>query len=307
MRHSTLRRPAILALGLVLSTGMLATAVPVAAAGSGCLVKDSGTGKTYGKLQKAVDNAAANARIEVRGTCTGSTIVAGKTLKIVGVPTKTRGKPVLSGGGAGRVLEVQTDANVILQRITLRNGRVSGKDYPGNSGAAILVSGRVTLLSSVVRDNKSSGSSAGSGAIEVLDTGTLVVAESSEIKNNVGVYGGAIENYGKTTIRDSASIHDNKATKDGGAIYNGNSKGTDTLTIQDNARIEGNQAVNGGAIAIGKGALILKGTPKIKQNTASAKGGGIFTTGGTLTGVKCGKNVVDNTPDQVSPKSACSA
>jgi hypothetical protein len=301
VRHPTFFRPTILAIGLAMATALVAWPSVAGAVTPGCLVRDMGTKKTFGKLQPAVDAAATTASLEVRGTCKGTTIITGKTITITGVPTTTRGKPSLTGNDSVRIMEVKKDAIAILARITLRNGRVSGSSYPANSGAAILVRGRVTLLGSVVRDNQASGASSGSGAIEVLDTGTLVVAGSSEIKGNVGSYGGAIENYGKTTIRDTSSIHDNRATKDGGAIYNGNKLGTDSLIIRDSATIHHNQANNGGAIAIGKGTLTMMGKAKIKANTATVKGGGILRTGGTLIGVKCGTNVLNNTPDQVSP------
>lgn len=182
--HTTPRRTAILGLVAALSAAVLAgPAVPAVAAESSCLVKIPAADKVFGKLQAAVDAAANGARIEVRGTCKGTTVIGGsKSVTIVGVPTEKKGPPILSGNKTERVLEVKAGAKAVLTRITLRDGRTSGKNWPANSGAGILVGGRVTLLSSVVSDNRSSGSTAGSGAIEVLDGGTLVLAGTTEVR-----------------------------------------------------------------------------------------------------------------------------
>ncbi len=131
--------------------------------------------------------------------------------------------------------------------------------------------------------------------------GTLVLAGTTEVRNNVGNYGGAIENYGSTTVRDQSQVHHNRARKDGGGIFTGHKDHGGSLTVRDQARIHHNQAVNGGGIRLFDGSLTMQGAARVSTNTASGKGGGICRkTGATMVGVSKGTNVKSNTPDQVA-------
>jgi hypothetical protein len=297
MIGSTPHRRVVLASALSLALAVLTLAPPVAGAAPACKVKNTTKGVSYGTFQKAVTKAKSGDRLELRGTCAGP-IGIGKSLTIVGVKTKATGTPTLTGRDTTRVLRIRAGATVSLKGLVIRDGRAADSGtYPANSGAGILVDGRAILRNVVVRDNVAPFADAGAGGIEVTEatevtaaageTPSLVLAGTTVLRNNLGGWGGAIENYGRATIKDSVRIHHNQAQSGGGGIYNG-----EDLEIRGQVRIDHNTTPGSGGGIYNGDALTVQGTVVIDFNDAPGGGGGIYSPGFT-----CGANIRDNTPD----------
>ena len=89
-----------------------------------CRVTNTDSGKSYTALQAAVDAAKSGARLTIRGTCVGNTVVA-KDLTLAGVNSRLNGEPRLSGGLHARVLTIEKSAVVELRDVEIRGGSSS--------------------------------------------------------------------------------------------------------------------------------------------------------------------------------------
>ena len=252
---------------------------------------------SFGTLQEAVDAALAHDVLQVRGVCLGATIIA-KDLTVQGITTAATGTPALDGAKLVRPLETAAGTTVAISGLIIRKGVALGLSYPDGAGGAILVGGSLTLTN-VEIVNSHAQTNGGSGAIELLPTGVLVMAGTTRLHDSHGAYG-AIEVYGTLIVRDHARIDHNEGLLYGGAIY-----ADGVVTLRDHARIDHNVAPVGGGVYLGGGSLTLKGAALIDRNTATdlggGSGGGIYDERGTLIGAACGVNVKANTPDQITP------
>jgi CSLREA domain-containing protein len=233
----------------------------------------------------------------------GGTLVIDHSLTITG----PRGGLVIRRNAADpgfRILRVQSDINVTLTDLTIRNGRTALQGGGGgiaNYGTLTLVRctvdrssstsgaggidshGSLTLAHSTVADNEGTGivqhnhatlritnstvARNTAAGIENLG-GELVLARSSVMSNG----GGGVQVEWGTSSLDLAKITDNTTSSWGGGISL--FRGALTLT---NSTVARNSAVDGGGVAnIGGDFDISRST--LNNNTATNRGGGIFST-----------------------------
>jgi predicted outer membrane repeat protein len=194
------------------------------------------------------------------------------SLEIVGSSAMTT--IIDAGGVASGVLISLPKAQVLLSRLTVRNG--GGK---GDGGGIYNCFPTLTIVDSIISGNsarKGDGSVGFGGAIYNCPSSTLTVINTT-FSGNSAEQGGAICNGGTLTINNSTFDRNTALRLEGGAIRN-----YGTLTI-NNSTFSGNRAPGGVGGAINNGeAFGLKGTLSINNSTfsgntaADGKGGGIF-------------------------------
>lgn len=142
-----------------------------AATSATCSVANPDSGRTYTRLQQAVDAAKPGAHLIVMGTCHGGTFI-NKDLAIVGKSTKRTGKAVLDGDGKARVLVVKPGVKVSIRSLTIRKGVAKWTQ----SGGAISNRGKLTLRDVIVRKNRM-GSLYNEGRLQILGRDKVVRKE----------------------------------------------------------------------------------------------------------------------------------
>ena len=331
-------RRLLAAIGVVVSTlFVMQGVVPTPAMGAtGCLVKDLRAGKTYSRLQAAVDAAKPGSHLLVKGTCRGTTIVH-KDLVIRGKPS-SRGTPTLDGQDRKRVMKVKSGVKLTMQRLTIEDGRSRS-----GSGGSIVNRGKLMLYAVTVRRSrarKNGGAIYNLGNLQVNSTsqvrgseadlgggihneGVVRLKGTSKIRGNVAKAGGGVHNLGTMRLQELSRIKNNRAlpSGSGGGVHNegtlsmkgsssirGNSadlgggvvNDAASLSLADSSSISGNSAqLAGGVVNDAGSVLTMSGSSAITANYASDTGG--LGNAGTLVGVKCapgsGANVFGNTPD----------
>jgi len=203
----------------------------------------------------------------------------------------------LGASGRSRVFEVDSDAKVILNEIT-----VEGSFIPNNGGTLSVrnstFSGSKVYLDSgaeVTLDKLTmTKSNTGDPAIE-LNSGTLSVRNSTFSENTnkslgsdsdfIGD-GGAINNGGGTLTVSDSTFSDNLAADNGGAIYNNGTLLVSNSTFFDNNSDPFSPNPDDFCFTCGGGGIYNHGGPltvinsTFSGNGSSGLGGGIFNDGG---------------------------
>jgi hypothetical protein len=194
------------------------------------------------------------------------------SLKILGSAASTT---IIDGGGGKTVIVVLGLAQVILSKLTIRNGSAS-------YGGGIYNAGTLGISDCIVSGNTASGFDASGGGI--YNVGRLSVGYSTVSGNNVRASqdsqyteGGAISNYGDVTLSDSTlsgnSVHGGRQSYAwGGGIVNV----AGGVTI-NNSTFSSNRVVGGHYGNVGGGIFNYEGRMKIDNSTIagnSAHGGG---------------------------------
>lgn len=138
-------------------------------------------------------------------------------------------------------MEVFPDSTSTLNRLTLSNGV-----EPNGAGGGILNRGELTL-------------------------------NDCTVLNCQATNGGGIANNKTLTLRRTTMNNNNAPMSDGGGLYLAPVVGC-TATLE-NVVVSNNQASKGGGIAVLPGARLDLTNTEIRQNTAAAEGGGIYTDG----------------------------
>ena len=123
---------------------------------------------------------------------------------------------IINGTDKNWIFYISEGINVTIINITLTRGNSS--TVSGNNGGTIYNDGKLTVKNCIFTNNIASAA----GALFNSNTGTLMVTGSTFTGNNATNYGGAIYNYGNSTITIS-NFADNTATGTsgrGGAIFN---------------------------------------------------------------------------------------
>jgi hypothetical protein len=251
--------------------GVAAVAAAASAAPStSCSVMDTNTRQSYTDLQTAVNAAAEGNELVVRGTCTSRTTID-KNLTITG-----RGpSPTLHGNQQGSALSISRtptgeNVSVTLDGLSIMNG----------------------------------ANSLGGGISNLRGTVTLV---NSTVTGNIG---GGIYDDGGTVILDNGNVTRNTApgsNSTGGGIYNaGGVSGCPecgTLILNRSSTVSDNESGGpGGGIFNDLGTVTMNGGGKIIGNAAGGHGGGVFNISGSrVAGAVAGRNVRNNTPDEIFP------
>ena len=197
--HGTLRAciAAVVALALLVTLGATSAS---AAKATTCSVANTDTGRTYIRLQQAVDAAKPGAHLVVKGTCHGGTFID-KDLVIVGTKTKRAGESDLTGGNKARVLVIKQGVKVHIRGLTIRKGKATRI----RNGGGIANKGTLSLRDVVVRGSEASlgGGIYNEGVLRV--TGRSVVKRNSSGVHNVGhlILGGASRIY----RNDDCGVH----------------------------------------------------------------------------------------------------
>lgn len=119
----------------------------------------------------------------------------------------------------------------------------------------------------IIQDMEMSGIMGTGGGIEVSSMSTLTLNRVT-IAEGAADFGGAIQNFGTTTVTHS-TISGNTAMFNGGGIANYGS-----LTLY-NSTVSGNSAFQGGGVAAQSGNTMIVSTT-VTNNTTLAPGGGVF-------------------------------
>lgn len=179
---------------------------------------------------------------------------------------------IIDGGGIDRVFEVRPGADVQIDAVTIQNGNPGA----GFGAAGILNSGTLMLTNSTVTDN--TGDNFGGG---IYNVGTMTLTDTTVSDNillgtNTSGGGGGIFSSGTMTLTRT-TVSGNSTIGRGGGIYSADP--TVTLT---NSTISGNTALNGGGIFNRFGTVNLIHVT-LTGNTATDNGGGVWNFGGTMT------------------------
>ncbi|TQV86155.1 hypothetical protein FKG94_00965 [Exilibacterium tricleocarpae] len=167
-----------------------------------------------------------------------------------------------------RLLRISRSADVVIRRLTIRNGRTP----TGFDGAAIWNVGSLHLVDSTIEKNVSGDDGGGIRNDGILRISRSILRENRAFwKSGVG---GAIQNsvqYGPgTLIVEQSAILANEALGPGGGIW---SRGASTIT---NTTISGNFSGQRGGAIQNYDTMLLKNTT-ITNNSADIYAGGIHT------------------------------
>jgi hypothetical protein len=206
-----------------------------------------------------------------------------------------------------RILQIGNGAEANCNSLTIKSGKVANGVFPGNAGAAILVS----LATLTLTDCGFSNNIAGLGGAICNDAGSVMLNGGAVVSNTAGqgggVYnfegsldvrsstfeqnvvddganglGGAIANIRGTLALATSTLRANRSDKTGGALYN-----SGTATLMNSAVNENVASGAGGGIA-NDGELTLLDS-QLNLNQSNNLGGGMHTTG-TATIERCEVN-----------------
>jgi hypothetical protein len=152
-----------------------------------------------------------------------------------------------------RLFYISNGANLILNRVTVTNGRASSAGN-GLIGGGMFNQGVLTLNDCTVAGNQSSGSGGGiyNRADASAPTPTVTLNRCTIADNSSTSGGGGIVNDGSgvgntaTLVINNSTFANNSASQQGGGIYNtSDSSSSATMTI-NNSTFAGNSASSGG-------------------------------------------------------------
>ena len=226
---------------------------------------DSGAGS----LRQIIINSSAGNGVTFDPSLAGQTItlssevVIDKNLTIDG--SSLSSKVNISGNNSVRVFRVTSGITVVMNNLSIQNGKVTG------NGAAISNNGgTLTVTNSIISD---SNATADGGGIYNGFPGVLTINESV-FNNNVAARGGGImcDGLGTLTVMNStfSSNHAPSGFGDGGAIYT-----TCNATIANSTFSTNTSANTGGAITADNDTNPVVITNSTFYSNSAPTGGGI--------------------------------
>ncbi len=276
---------------IILLVALMAVPSPATAATPLCRAVNARTGQTYvgaDQLHQAIDDAAPDDTLRIRGHCVGNYVVG--SIRLIGEPTRAYPHPTLDGDQQDRVLV--TSGTVRIYGLTIKNGgRVTLGGGIMIERGSLFLGGRTLVVGNSAKVR--------GGGINA-DFGRLVVSGHSVVRGNRSSdMGGGISSAvsGSIQITSGAAIKENSARYQGGGIY-GN---TTSIVVGGRAVISGNRAGwYGGGIATYAGTTELRWRAAIVRNVAGKRGGGWYGTNSKLR--ICSPFVVirSNVPDDAS-------
>jgi hypothetical protein len=230
---------------------------------------DSGAGS----LRQTIINSSAGNGVTFDPSLAGQTItlsseiVIDKSLTIDG--SSLSSKVNVSGNNSVRVFRVTSGVTVVMNNLSIKNGRVTG------NGAAIANNGgTLTVTNSLISD---SNATADGGGIYNGFPGVLTINESVFNNNNAARGGGVMcDGLGTLTVMNStySSNHAPSGFGDGGAIYT-----TCNATVTNSTFSTNTAANTGGAITADNDTNPVVITNSTFYNNSAATGGGIANLG----------------------------
>ncbi len=177
---------------------------------------------------------------------------------------------ILSAAQLDRFFEIDNNANVTIENLTLTDGLNSSS----NGGSIAVASGSLELSGVVVQNNSATSDSG--GAI-FLDNNTSLTAFNTEFLNNTArSEGGAIWSGRNTTVELHTAQFTGNTTlnRDGGAIH-----ADSTLAITNSEFLLNTANTTAGAIRLTANADATINDTSFLQNTSTSNGGAISSSG----------------------------
>ena len=192
-----------------------------------------------GSLRQAISDANASAgedTINFDPSLSGQTITLGSQLAVADSAGLTidggSANITVSGNNAVRVLDVRSGAKLILNNLTVANGR-------GASGGGIYNNGTLTVTNSTLSGNSAPDVGNSGGGIQ-NNNGTVTVSNSTLSGNSANYRGGGIQNFNGGTLTVTNSTLSGNSVTDvdygrGGGISNSGGSATLQNTIVANS------------------------------------------------------------------------
>jgi CSLREA domain-containing protein len=182
---------------------------------------------------------------------------------------------IIDGYKLDRVFDIKQSASVVLQRLSVQNGRLS----PSGNGGGIYNGGTLSLDAVTVQDSYAYGD--GGGVYNAA--GRSLTITNSTLRNNFAeINGGGLANYGTATLTSSSIVQQNQAAHSGGGIFNEGKLVVQDSTIGANKGSDG----SGGGIAVGTNGTATVTNSTIRDNNAAwdnpANAGGVDSNGGPV-------------------------
>ncbi len=205
------------------------------------------------------------------------------------------GGVTISGGGNGRVLEIDKEVTTSITGFTITGGSqgapggglynlgtvnlysciISGNTTKGNEGGGLWNNGEATLSDCTISGNTASAAQATGTGGGLENRGTMTLAGCTVTKNYAdGYYGGGLDNRGMATLTNT-TISGNHAGDSGGGV---NNHGSGNLTMNGCTLTSNNAKYNGGLYNSGMADLTKC---SISSNTGR-NDGGVGNNGGAL-------------------------
>ena len=213
-------------------------------------------------------------------------VIAGSTITVVGAYARTTFIQAgtiggVSGNGVDRVFDVLAGGSLMLNNLTVRNGRTTG------AGGGIRNAGTLNVHRVTVADNRTTGGS-GAGGIEILTATTTTIDYSTISGNSVSVSsGGGIRTIGTAQVFiANTTISGNTAQQTGGGGIRAQSGAGGLISIT-NCTISGNtlNTNTGGGLSNSTTMrlrnTIVAGNVALASAATNDIGAGTFASGGT--------------------------
>lgn len=169
---------------------------------------------------------------------------------------------IIDGGFLDRLFQIHS-VTVDISGVTVQNGSCS------DSGGGIWNWGTLTLTSSAVNNNTTTGANHDGGGI--FNGLTMTLTNCTVSSNTASDDGGGISHYQATITLTNCTISGNTASDEGGGIHNWGAI-AGTMVVLTNCTISDNTASGeGGGIS---GSVTMTDST-VSGNTASGPGGGI--------------------------------
>jgi hypothetical protein len=196
-----------------------------------------------------------------------STLTINKDLTIDGSALASRVS--ISGQGAVRVFSVNTGITATLNNLIITKGNTT------SGGGGIYTEGILTLNNCLISDNYSA-SQPGGGIFN--NSGGELTVNNSTLSNNVGEWGGGIENYASTvTVRSSTFITNRTIS---GANGGGMDSWGGSTALVVNSTFTGNSARERGGGILNYGSTMTVINSTLSANSGPSGGSGIANFGG---------------------------
>lgn len=214
------------------------------------------TGTTYPSIAAAISGAGPGDTISIPAGTFNEDLHIIQAVTLIGAGS---GKTSIKGSGTQSVITVQCNSGTTkLRDITITGGN-QGNQYMGGGGI-LVYSGNLTVSSSVISGNTTSGTGGGIYA----DGGDFTLESSTVNNNSAGVSGGGVSvTSGNATISNS-KITANSAEYYGGGICHNTASGSLVIT---GSRVENNSCSGQGTAVLNNGGTSCTATNSAFQGT----------------------------------------
>ena len=230
---------------------LLAKSISITSAATVTVANSNDSGA--GSLRQAILSAVSGDTIQFNADLSGAVIVLtnGHLLLNKSLTINAATLPAgitISGNNSNRVMQISSSSVVNLRNLNIRDGYAPDAMYPDNAGGGILNLGTLTLTNCTVANNQALlGIDPGGGAIE-NNSASLILHNCTLSGNLTSGFGGAIENYGESTLTISQSTIAGNFASTGGGLHNEGIHNKPALIIANQSTLAGNSASIGGGV-----------------------------------------------------------